>query len=119
MDKIHYPEKEAIQEIYASIIAKRILDIVISFIMLLCLSPFLFLFYVLLLIFSGKPIFFKQIRTGRDNKPFIIWKFRTMELNENQSTTHNYEWIDGVPNDFVFKTPAHQKSRESEEFTAS
>lgn len=106
MDKIHY---ESTQQMQTENIAKRMVDIMASFLLLLCLSPFLLLFSILLLLFSGKPIFFKQVRTGIHNKPFIIWKFRTMELNADQSDTHNYVWHDGVPNDFVFKTPTHQK----------
>lgn len=106
MDKIHY---ESTQEMQTENIAKRMIDLITSFLLLLCLSPFLLLFSILLLLFSGKPIFFKQVRTGIYNKPFIIWKFRTMELNSDQSDTHKYVWHDGVPNDFVFKTPTHQK----------
>lgn len=109
MDKIHYPVKDSKIETHIANISKRLTDIIVSFLLLLCLSPFLLLFSLLLLFFSGKPIFFKQIRTGRHNKPFVIWKFRTMELNSNHLATHLYDWRGGVPNDFVFKTPTHQK----------
>lgn len=81
----------------------------ISLILLLCLSPFLLLFSIAILIFSGRPIYFKQTRTGKHNKPFTIWKFRTMEKCLDLKNTHNYNWIDGVPDEFVFKSPTCQR----------
>lgn len=51
----------------------------IAYIFLLFLaSPFLFCIGVLIALFSGFPIFFRQQRIGKDGKPFIIIKFRTM-----------------------------------------
>lgn len=45
---------------------------------LIILSP-VFLFLSFLIILSGKPIFFKQMRVGKHQKPFVIYKFRTMK----------------------------------------
>lgn len=96
-------------KMYSMNLPKRVFDVVVSFVLLLCLSPFFILFSILLLIFSGRPIFFKQTRTGQDDQPFTIWKFRTMEESADPVPIHQYEWKDGVPNDFVFKTPAQQR----------
>ena len=57
---------------------KRFLDIIISFIAIIVLSPVYLLISILILIFDGRPIFFKQERTGKDGKNFKIYKFRTM-----------------------------------------
>jgi undecaprenyl phosphate N,N'-diacetylbacillosamine 1-phosphate transferase len=63
--------------IYAKYI-KRILDIVLSGIALVCLS-WLFLAVVILeLIFQGKPILYKTRRPGKNGKIFNLYKFRTM-----------------------------------------
>jgi len=57
---------------------KRILDMVLSFLALLALSPFLLLVVLLILLDShGRP-FFCQERLGRDLKPFRLIKFRSM-----------------------------------------
>ncbi|TKI36300.1 sugar transferase, partial [Bacillus cereus] len=52
------------------------------------------------------PIFFIQQRTGKDNCPFYIYKFRSMHINnqdmQNQKNVR-YGWDNGVPEDFVFK----------------
>lgn len=109
MHKIQYPTKIYKTQLQLSSFFKRFFDIAISFVLLLCLSPFLLLFSILLFIFSRGPIFFKQTRTGKDNIPFTIWKFRTMEVNHTQKKFHDYDWREGVPNDFVFKTPCNQR----------
>lgn len=57
---------------------KRLFDIVASLFGLLILSPFLILLVVIVKIKHGSPILFKQIRPGKDRKPFTFYKFRTM-----------------------------------------
>lgn len=57
---------------------KRFLDFWVALIGLICISP-IFLVLCLLVRFKlGSPIFFKQVRIGKDEKPFKIIKFRTM-----------------------------------------
>lgn len=91
------------------IIWKRLFDITISVILLIVLIPLLLLFSTAILIFSGRPIFFKQIRTGQDNSSFVIWKYRTMEPCKNREESHSYSWAAGVPNEFVFEKPRNQR----------
>jgi exopolysaccharide biosynthesis polyprenyl glycosylphosphotransferase len=60
-------------------LAKRLMDLVlglIGLVALLLLSPLLAL---VILIDSGRPIIFTQQRLGRNGKPYIIYKFRTMK----------------------------------------
>lgn len=57
---------------------KRLLDLSASFIGLICISPIFLCLCVLVRIKLGSPIFFKQVRIGKDEKPFKIIKFRTM-----------------------------------------
>src|SRR5262244_1886989 len=57
---------------------KRLLDIVVSLIGLICLFPLLLLVAILVKLDSPGPIFFKQERIGMRFRPFQILKFRTM-----------------------------------------
>lgn len=57
---------------------KRVLDIVLSLLLLVVLSPVLLLAALGILVSMGWPVIFTQERTGRDLKPFRVVKFRTM-----------------------------------------
>lgn len=57
---------------------KRLLDFVVTFVGVVCLSPVFLLLILLIRIKLGKPVFFRQIRITKDEKPFSIIKFRTM-----------------------------------------
>lgn len=62
---------------------KRMVDIVLSSIILLCLLPFLPIVALIIKIQSPGPIFFKQLRTGIDGKDFYCYKFRSMHVNSD------------------------------------
>lgn len=57
---------------------KRLIDIVISLIALLVSLPFNLVIGIVTFFDVGRPIFFKQTRIGKDEKPFQIIKFRNM-----------------------------------------
>ena len=60
-------------------IIKRIIDILVSLIALIFLSPILLIIYLLVIINLGMPAFFLQERVGKNNKVFKMIKFRTMK----------------------------------------
>ncbi len=57
---------------------KRAMDVAISGLLLILLSPVLLASALLILLGSGRPILFRQRRAGKDGKPFTVLKFRTM-----------------------------------------
>lgn len=57
---------------------KRFFDIVLSLIAIIILSPVYLVLSILVLIFMGWPILFKQPRPGKNEKIFNMYKFRTM-----------------------------------------
>lgn len=65
---------------------KRLFDFYVSLFGLLILSPFLLLCALLIKIFDSGPIFFVQERVGLDGRPFQIFKFRTMRVNNEGSS---------------------------------
>ena len=59
-------------------LSKRIFDLLAASLGLLILSPLILLIAILVSIFIGKPILFRQQRPGYKARPFYIYKFRTM-----------------------------------------
>lgn len=57
---------------------KRFVDIVVSFFGLLLLFPFLMFMAGLVKKKLGSPILFRQLRAGKNHKPFFMFKFRSM-----------------------------------------
>lgn len=57
---------------------KRLLDIIISGIALIILSPILILLAILIRIKLGSPVIFTQERPGKKEKIFKLYKFRSM-----------------------------------------
>ena len=60
---------------------KRLIDIILSFIGLVILSPLLIPICIGLLLTGEHYIFYFQKRIGYKNRPFNIWKFATMLKN--------------------------------------
>lgn len=63
---------------------KRLFDIIASFIGLIILLPFLLIIALLILTDSRGGIFYRQVRVGKDNKDFRLFKFRTMAKDSDK-----------------------------------
>src|SRR5437870_1176209 len=57
---------------------KRIFDLIFSLLLIIILFPFLIIISLLIIFESRGVIIYKQIRAGKQNKDFEIFKFRTM-----------------------------------------
>ncbi len=82
---------------------KRFFDLLVSIAaILLFLSWLTPVLAILIKLSSRGPIFFKQQRSGKDNKPFWCYKFRSMTVNDNsdarQATKNDKRitWIGGI-----------------------
>jgi lipopolysaccharide/colanic/teichoic acid biosynthesis glycosyltransferase len=62
-------------------VLKRLIDVVVSLLVLIVLSPLYLLLAVAVKVSSPGPAFFKQARIGLHGKPFYIIKYRTMVVN--------------------------------------
>ena len=63
---------------------KRLFDIIFSGLGLLFLIPFFLILALLIVIDSKGGIFYKQVRVGKDNKDFYLFKFRSMRTNADK-----------------------------------
>lgn len=61
--------------------AKRLFDVCVSLVVLILAAPIALLAAVAIFLEDRGPIFYRQVRTGQDGRPFNILKFRSMSMN--------------------------------------
>lgn len=80
---------------------KRFFDCFLSLVALIVLSPVFLITAICIKLEDGGPVFFSQPRMGKDMKPFMFHKFRSMYVNadeklkdllkENEQTGHAFK----------------------------
>jgi len=65
----------------------RFLDSAISLLILVLLSPVFLIIGIMIKLTSKGPVFFTQMRIGRNNELFKFYKFRTMEIGTPDVST--------------------------------
>jgi len=63
--------------------SKRVFDLALALVLFIIFLPFFIIIALFIKITSGSPVIYRQKRVGKDNKTFILYKFRTMKLNES------------------------------------
>ena len=69
-----------------NVVVKRAMDIVLSSVALIMLSPLLSLLALLVKSTSPGPVFYRQERCGLNGKTFVMLKFRSMRANAEEKT---------------------------------
>jgi len=93
--------------IYLNFIVKRLLDVLVSSILLLTLSPLLLIIAYRLFKHEGRPIIFKEPRIGKDKRLFIMYTFRIKTpprqlIQALPPYPAPDNWRYGVPDSFKF-----------------
>lgn len=65
-------------------IVKRLVDIVVSVVGIIITSPIMLIIALLIKLYDGGPVFYRQIRLTKDRKEFNIYKFRSMRTDAEQ-----------------------------------
>ena len=65
---------------------KRLFDILVSAVGLICLIPLLLVVAIWIKLDSPGPVFYRQVRVGRYNKDFRIFKFRSMRIGSDKGS---------------------------------
>lgn len=63
---------------------KRLFDIVASGCGLIVLSPLFIILAIWIKLDSEGPVFYKQLRVGRNNRDFLLYKFRSMRVGADK-----------------------------------
>lgn len=94
------PYYELLRKKSGQLVLKRLFDIVVSFILIILLSPLILLFSIWIKADSKGPVFYRQERVTQYGRVFRIYKFRTMVSNADQIgnlvTSKNDSRITGV-----------------------
>ena len=69
-----------------SLFFKRAFDVVVSLLMLVCLSPFFLILAIAIKLDSKGPVFYRQERVTQYGKRFRIFKFRSMVQNADKGS---------------------------------
>ena len=64
-------------------IFKRIFDVLFALLGLIIASPIMILIAIAIKLGSKGPVFFRQTRSGKNGKPFKMYKFRSMPVNND------------------------------------
>ena len=64
---------------------KRLFDLIASACGLLILSPLFLILAIWVKIDSIGPVFYRQVRVGRNNKDFRLFKFRSMKVDSDKT----------------------------------
>ena len=70
-----------------TVFIKRVFDIVISSLAIILLSWLMLIIALLELYFHGRPILYEQIRLGKNEDPFMLYKFRSMTNETDNNGT--------------------------------
>ncbi len=70
--------------------AKRLMDVVGAAAALILLSPLLLLLAIAVVVDTGRPVLFRQVRLGRGLREFRVLKFRTMKLDASPEAHMEY-----------------------------
>ena len=100
------PRHEPLQNAYNRLV-KRIFDIVISFLVIIFILSWLYPILACIIKCQSKgPVLFKQMRTGKKNKVFWCYKFRSMQINEFSDTNQAQKGDDRITSigKFIRKT---------------
>ncbi len=81
------PYYDILKKKTASLVLKRVFDVVVSALLLLILSPVFLLLAIAIKLDSPGPVFYRQVRVTQYGKKFRIFKFRSMVSNADKIGT--------------------------------
>ncbi len=93
---------------------KRLIDILLSAIGIIILSPVFIILAIWIKLDSNGPAIFRQVRVGKNEKDFTIYKFRTMIVNAEKKRELDID--PGNLENFVFQSKSDNRITKSGAF---
>lgn len=69
---------------YSSYLINRLMNMGLALALMILAAPFLIVIPLIILIFDGRPIFYRSVRLGARKRPFTMYKFRTLVPNADE-----------------------------------
>jgi lipopolysaccharide/colanic/teichoic acid biosynthesis glycosyltransferase len=87
-------------------LSERAFDLAVGIALTIALLPLIGLVALLVKLDSPGPVFFRQERVGRDGRPFLMWKFRSMYRNsdDQRHRAESSAWFAAQSNGGPYKT---------------
>lgn len=82
---------------------KRVFDVVLSFFFIVLFSPVYIFLSLIIMSTSRGSIIYKQIRIGKNGKPFYFYKFRSMYINSDKDKNRKSDMDSFIKGEFVFE----------------
>ncbi|MCB0396234.1 MAG: sugar transferase [Flavobacteriales bacterium] len=83
---------------------KRLFDIAFALVAIFLFSPLFLVIGMAVLLTSKGPIIYKQVRIGKDGKPFYFYKFRSMYVNSDKDPLRSQKVADFIKGDYSPET---------------
>ena len=80
------PYWESLNRKRGQLVAKRIFDLFVATVLLILLAIPMFILAIWIKVDSEGPVFYRQVRVGKDNKDFRIFKFRSMRVGSDKGS---------------------------------
>lgn len=81
-----------------NLLFKRVFDVLVSTVILVVLSPILIIIAFLIKFFSRGPIFYKTTAIGKNGKEFTFYKFRSMQVSDDDDAERKDLMIEFIKN---------------------
>lgn len=78
---------------------KRIIDYLGAVFGIIILSPFYIIVSIIIKLSSNGPVIYKQVRIGKDGKPFNFYKFRSMKIIQGEDADRAKKMIEFMKNE--------------------
>jgi len=82
-----HANKLDLRNFYAFDLAKLVIEKAITIVLLFILLPVIMAIAAIVWLLDGRPVFFRQSRLGKGGKPFEIFKFRTLDIVDDDKTS--------------------------------
>lgn len=89
-DRLDHPERGRSPQIGWRLVVKRAIDLLGAAVLLIIAVPALAIAALFIVLESGRPVFYRSVRVGRNHRRFRVWKLRSMKVDADDSAHREF-----------------------------